>query len=106
MHTFNIRYRNTQGTFMRILNAASRRGLDIFTVEAGPADRDHKATVQLEVNAKQVGQLTRDWYAIVDVIDVHAAIAVETPGDLRASRLPHPPANVLAATAGSQQALA
>jgi acetolactate synthase small subunit len=106
MHIFNIRYRNTQGTFMRILNAASRRGLDIFAVEAGPADHDFKTTLQLEVNSKQVGQLTRDWYAIVDVIDVHATIAVETPGDLHASRLPHPPAAVLAASAGSQQALA
>ena len=106
MHVFHIRYRNTQGTLMRILNAASRRGLDIPTIEAGAADRDHKLTLHLEVNAKQVGQLTRDWYAVVDVIDVHAAIAVETSGDLRVSGGPHPPAAVLAATAGSQQALA
>ena len=31
---FQIRYRNTQGTLMRILNAASRRGLDIPSVHA------------------------------------------------------------------------
>ncbi len=34
MQTFHIRYRNTQGTLMRILNAASRRGLDIPAVQA------------------------------------------------------------------------
>ena len=106
MHTFHIRYRNTQGTLMRILNAASRRGLDVPVMQAGPADHDHRATLQLEVNAKQVGQLTRDWYAIVDVIDVHTAIAVETPGDLTNARLPHPPAAAMAAGAGLQQALA
>ena len=29
---FHIRYRNTQGTLMRILNAVSRRGLDLPAV--------------------------------------------------------------------------
>jgi acetolactate synthase small subunit len=70
MQTFQIRYRNTQGTLMRILNAASRRGLDVPWVQAGPSGGDHKITLELDVNAKQVGQLYREWYAIADVIHV------------------------------------
>jgi acetolactate synthase small subunit len=107
MHTFSIRYRNTQGTLMRILNAASRRALDIPYVQAEPNGHDHKVSIMLEVNSKQIGQLSRDWYAIVDVIDVHTAISVQTPSDLaQNARLPHPPAAVMAAGAGTQQALA
>ena len=34
MQAFHIRYRNTQGTLMRILNAVSRRGLDLPYVQA------------------------------------------------------------------------
>jgi acetolactate synthase small subunit len=67
---FHIRYRNTQGTLMRILNAASRRGLDIPVVHAEPAEHDHQVTLALEVNQKQVGQLYREWYAIPDVVRV------------------------------------
>jgi acetolactate synthase small subunit len=70
MQAFQIRYRNTQGTLMRILNAASRRGLDLPSVQAEPAENDHRATLLLEVNPKQVGQLYREWYAIADVIHV------------------------------------
>jgi acetolactate synthase small subunit len=107
MHTFSIRYRNTQGTLMRILNAASRRALDIPYVQAESNGHDHKVTLMLEVNPKQVGQLSRDWYAVVDVIDVHTAICVQNSGDLaEKARLPHPPAAVMAAGAGTQQALA
>ena len=57
MQTFHIRYRNTQGTLMRILNAASRRALDLPVVQAEPAEHDHQVTLALEVNQKQVGQL-------------------------------------------------
>ena len=107
MHTFSIRYRNTQGTLMRILNAASRRALDISSVQAEPNGHDHRVTLMLEVNSKQIGQLSRDWYAVVDVIDVHTAISVPSPGDLaQNARLPHPPTAVMAAGAGTQQALA
>lgn len=70
MQTFHIRYRNTQGTLMRILNAASRRGLDLPSVTAGAAAHDHHVTLLLEVNQKQVGQLFREWYGIADVIKV------------------------------------
>ena len=70
MQAFQIRYRNTQGTLMRILNAASRRGLDLPSVQAEPAEDDHRATLLLDVNHKQVGQLYREWYSIADVIYV------------------------------------
>ncbi len=58
---------------MRILNAASRRGLDIPYVQAEPIEHTHQVTLLLEVNPKQVGQLYRDWNAVVDVISVRAA---------------------------------
>jgi acetolactate synthase small subunit len=87
MQNFHIRYRNTQGTLMRILNAASRRGLDIPTVHAEPGERDHHVTLALEVNSKQVGQLYREWYSIADVNHVGAAHAA-------AWTAPHPAAGV------------
>ena len=92
MHAFHIRYRNTQGTLMRILNAASRRALDMPYVQAIPTGHEHTATLLLEVNAKQIGQLCRDWYAIVDVTDVR--VGVPTPEMLESaagSAGPHPP---------------
>jgi acetolactate synthase small subunit len=79
MHAFHIRYRNTQGTLMRIINAASRRALDIPYVQATKTGVEHTATLLLEVNAKQIGQLCRDWHAIVDVTDVSVS---EAPEDL------------------------
>ena len=68
MNAFTIRYRNTQGTLMRILNAASRRGLDLPYVQAEAAEHDHQVMLWLEVNQKQVGQLYREWCAIADVL--------------------------------------
>ncbi len=70
MQSFQIRYRNTQGTLMRILNAVSRRGLDMPSVHADAAEMDHQVTLALDVNPKQIGQLYREWYAIPDVIEV------------------------------------
>ena len=89
MHTFHIRYRNTQGTLMRILNAASRRALDLPAVHAEPAERDHQVTLALDVNQKQVGQLYREWYSIADVIKVSSGAAHAAEW-----RAPHPPAGV------------
>jgi len=86
---FHIRYRNTQGTLMRILNAASRRGLDLPAVTAEAAERDHQVTLVLDVNQKQVGQLCREWYSIADVIHVGSGAAHATEW---ASH--HPPAGV------------
>ena len=79
MHVFQIRYRNTQGTLMRILTAASRRGIDLPYVQAEPVEHTHKVTLLLEVNPKQVGQLCRDWNAVVDVIDVRAGAQLKRP---------------------------
>jgi acetolactate synthase small subunit len=70
MQVFHIRYRNAQGALMRILNAVSRRGLDFTSVHAEYAGQDHAVTLLLEVSHKQMGQLYREWHAIVDVIDV------------------------------------
>jgi hypothetical protein len=77
MQAFHIHYRNTQGTLMRILNAVSRRALDMPYVQAQaePNGDMYKVTLLLEVNPKQTGQLRRDWYAIVDVSDVRIASA-------------------------------
>src|SRR5215510_3934832 len=75
MHAFHIHYHDTQGTLMRILTAVSRRGIEIPYAHAAQAGRVHRADLLLEVNAKQIGQLCRDWHAIVDVTDV----LVETP---------------------------
>jgi len=72
MQVFGVRYRNTQGTLMRILNAVSRRGIDLPYVQATPAEHSHTVTLLLEVSPKQIGQLRRDWLAIVDVAEVHA----------------------------------
>jgi acetolactate synthase small subunit len=89
MQTFHIRYRNTQGTLMRILNAASRRALDLPYVQAEPAEHDHQITLALEVNQKQVGQLYREWYGIADVVKVSSGATQAT-----AWTSPPPPAGV------------
>ncbi|HXW90639.1 MAG TPA: hypothetical protein VEK33_08835 [Terriglobales bacterium] len=70
MQVFGIRYHNTQGTLMRILNAVSRRGIDMPYVQATPAEHCHTVTLLLDVTPKQMGQLRRDWHAIVDVTAV------------------------------------
>lgn len=92
MQAFHIRYRNTQGTLMRILNAASRRGLDIPYVQAEPIEHTHRVTLLLEVNPRQVGQLYRDWNAIVDVIQVRAGAPLKDATEQAAWAItPHPP---------------
>ena len=89
MQAFHIRYRNTQGTLMRILNEVSRRGLDMPSVHAAAAGPEHQATLLLDVNSKQVGQLFREWYAITDVIHVRSGSAQEVEWTT-----PHPPVGV------------
>jgi len=89
MQTFHIRYLNTQGTLMRILNAASRRALDLPVVQAAAAEQDHQVTLALDVNQKQVGQLYREWYGIADVIHVGSGAAHAS-----AWTTTHPPAGV------------
>jgi acetolactate synthase small subunit len=96
MNVFHIRYRNTQGTLMRILNAASRRGLDIPYVQAEPVEHMHQITLLLEVNPKQVGQLCRDWNAIVDVIHVRAGAPLKDAHEQTPvwAAIPHPPTRI------------
>jgi acetolactate synthase small subunit len=111
MQAFHIRYRNTQGTLMRIMNAASRRGLDLISVQAEPAEHDYHVTVVLDVNQKQVGQLHREWYAIADVMNVRSSAGLHVRGE-GASRegaewgSPHPPASDSPAGGLSRAALA
>jgi acetolactate synthase small subunit len=93
MQVFHIRYRNTQGTLMRLLGAVSRRGLDMPYVQAEPEEHTHKVTLLLDVNAKQVGQLYRDWRAVVDVVDVRAGAPI-ADWDHTIFNAPHPPASV------------
>jgi acetolactate synthase regulatory subunit len=94
MHAFHIHYRNTQGTLMRILTAVSRRGIEVPYVHATSSAQVHRADLLLEVNPKQIGQLCRDWHAIVDVTDVR--VGTPTPEMLEAAAGftgPHPPAS-------------
>jgi acetolactate synthase small subunit len=88
MQSFQVRYRNTQGTLMRILNAASRRGLDLPTVVADAVEHGHQVTLALDVNPKQVGQLYREWYSIADVTHVRSGAGHAS------TWAPHPPAGV------------
>jgi acetolactate synthase small subunit len=92
MNAFHIHYRNTQGTLMRILTAVSRRGIEMPYVHASGSGHSSRADLLLDVNPKQVGQLCRDWHAIVDVMDVR--VGVPTPEMLEAGfAAPHPPAS-------------
>ena len=104
MQVFHIRYRNTQGTLMRILNAISRRGLDLTSVHAEAAGQDYTVTMLLEVSQKQIGQLYREWHGIVDVIEVRSRAVLheqEVP-----AWGPHPPAAENIAEQSSRAALA
>ena len=104
MQVFHIRYRNAQGTLMRILNAISRRGLDLTSVHAEAAGAFHGATVTIEVTSKQIGQLCREWYSIVDVIEVRSSAALKKPED--GEWAPLPPASESVAEQSSRAALA
>jgi len=107
MQVFHIRYRNTQGTLMRILNAVSRRGLDLPYVQADALEHTHNVTLLLDVNPKQTGQLCRDWHAIVDVTDVRAGAPediTQAAGDWTAT--PHPPSSAAISNRATRAAMA
>ena len=104
MQLFHIRYRNAQGTLMRILNAVSRRGLDLTSVHAEYAGQDHAVTLLLQVTQKQIGQLCREWYAIVDVVEVHSSSALRDQAE--AAWAPHPPASAAVTQQSARAALA
>lgn len=103
MQVFYIRYRNAQGTLMRILNAVSRRGLDLTTVHAEYAGQNHIVTMLLDVSHKQIGQLYREWHGIVDVMEVRSTAARVHE---EAAWAPHPPASETAAQQSARAALA
>lgn len=95
MQAFQIKYRNTQGTLMRILNAVSRRGLELPYVKASPIEHTHAVTLLLEVNPKQLGQLCRDWHAIVDVTEVRPGVPFSvTEHNAVDWALPHSPSSM------------
>jgi len=94
MHVFQVRYRNTQGTLMRILSAVVRRTIDLAYVQAEPSEHAHKVTLLVDVNAKQVGQLCRDWHAIVDVLDVRPGVPIKEFWDHTQVAMPRPPESV------------
>ena len=77
MHLFQIRYRNTQGTFMRIMMAVSRRARPMSYVQAIPSGEEFEARLLLDVTEKQSAQLYRDWHATVDVLEVSSMLALE-----------------------------
>ena len=107
MHAFHIHYRNTQGTLMRILTAVSRRGLEMFYVQACADGHGQRASLLLDVNTKQIGQLCRDWYAIVDVMDVCVGTPTAEMLD-SATGLPsaHPPTSARASGPNASAAMA
>jgi acetolactate synthase small subunit len=91
MHAFHIHYRNTQGTLMRILTAVSRRALDVQYLHAVASGSGFRADLLLEVTPKQIGQLCRDWHAIVDVTDVRFGPPTQEMLESAALAGPHPP---------------
>jgi acetolactate synthase small subunit len=111
MQAFHIHYRNTQGTLMRILTAVSRRALDITYVHAQaapiePNDPTYEVTLLLDVNPKQVGQLRRDWYAIMDVQDVRMipADSIADHASAWSGAIGHPPSSATDETARAARA--
>ena len=107
MQVFHIHYRNTQGTLMRILNALSRRGIDMPYVQAEPLEHTHRVTLLLDVNARQAGQLSRDWHAVVDVVDVRAGAPIKDLAEQSTTwATPHPPTSAVIAREAASGALA
>src|ERR1700719_1192825 len=106
MQIFHIRYRNAQGALMRILNAVSKRAVDLPSVHAEAVGQDHAITLMLEVSQKQVGQLSREWYSIIDVIEVRSSASLREHEEHTAQWGPHPPASANAADRSARAALA
>ena len=88
---------------MRILTAVSRRGIEIPYLYASASGHGYRADLLLEVNAKQIGQLCRDWYAIVDVTEVRVGTPTPEMAAIAGFAGPHPPAS---ASAGGRSASA
>jgi acetolactate synthase small subunit len=86
MHSFQIRYQNSQGTLMRILSAASRRGLDLSYVKAEPAESAHRATLVMDAGTKHIEQLLRDWAVIPGVFEVRTPVELASAWDQQIAR--------------------
>jgi hypothetical protein len=94
MKTYHIRYCNTQGTLLRILSAVQRRSIDLSFIHAEQAGELHLLTLTLpQMNAKQAGQLCRDWRAIVDVLEVSTADSATTVSASVVNAAAHSPAS-------------
>jgi hypothetical protein len=81
---------------MRILMAASRRGLSMAYVQAMPSGDAFEARLLLDVTEKQSAQLYRDWHATIDVLDVSSMLALEegwAEGIEAGAGTPMPPAS-------------
>jgi acetolactate synthase small subunit len=78
MKTYQVRFRNTQGTILRILTAVQRRGLDMSFVHAEQVGEQHLVTLALQMNSKQAEQVCREWHAIVDVEEVSTSDSLKT----------------------------
>src|SRR5207244_12181016 len=93
MGAYHVHYPNTQRTALRILLASSRRAIDMPYVQAEPHGYNHKVSLLLELNPKQIGRLFRDWHAIVDVVSVSAGAPTEDMMELAESwdAARHPP---------------
>ena len=104
MHAFHIHYRNTQGTLMRILTAVSRRALEVQYLHAAASGNTHRLDLLLEVTPKQIGQLCRDWHAIVDVTDVRFGTPTPEMLETIAFAGPHPPASATGQSASAAMA--
>ena len=64
---------------MRILKRFRAAALDIPSVQAeAGASTIMQVTLSARRESKQVGQLYREWYAIVDVMDVRAGAPLQT----------------------------
>jgi acetolactate synthase small subunit len=103
MQAFRIRYHNSQGALMRILNAISRRGIDLTSVHAGFDGQHYSVMLRLDVSQKQIGQLSREWHSIVDVIDVRPTVGLPEHEAVWAS---HPPASAGMSEQAGRAALA
>jgi acetolactate synthase small subunit len=104
MHAFHIHYRNTQGTLMRILTAVSRRALEVQYLHAVPSGNMYRVALLVEVTPKQIGQLCRDWHAIVDVTDVRSGAPTPEMIESAAFAGPHPPASASGQSASAAMA--
>lgn len=79
-HRFEILYRNSQGTLMRLLTTVSRRGLDFEAVHAEPdphAPGLHRLALIVRANEKHIAQMCRDWRVTTDVAEVRQPLDLE-----------------------------